>query len=145
MEQNNYVFWSTWVWRDLAPAMLSARRSINSLKLGSSCNKTHWNSKQDGPQGSKKTWIEALDKQLSHIACLQWRPKELGTVWKTLPSNFDIGLCSLRQFCDRLWVHPFVPTPLSNVVAKKKTHFHPWCSELNFVWGGRGGVTSFTN
>ena len=57
-----YVFWSTWVWTDLAPAMLSARRSINSLKLGSSCKKTHWNSRQDGPQGSKKTWIEALDK-----------------------------------------------------------------------------------
>ena len=25
---------------------------------------------------------------------LQWRPKELGTVWKTLQSNCYIGICS---------------------------------------------------
>ena len=32
-----------------------------------------------------------------------------------------------------------------NVVAIKSTHFHPFCSKFNFVWGGRGGVTSFSN
>ena len=60
-----YVFWSTWVWRDLAPAMLSARRSINSLKLGSSCKKTHWHSKMDLRAQKRlelKLWISS-----SHI------------------------------------------------------------------------------
>ena len=27
----------------------------------------------------------------------------------------------------------------------KSTHFHPFCAKFNFVWGGRGGVTSFSN
>ena len=39
---------------------------------------------------------------------------------------------------------PF-PTPPRNVVAKKSTHFHPFCSQFNFVWSGRGGVASFSN
>ena len=51
----------------------------------------------------------------------------------------------------RLWVHPVVsspPPPLlppSNVAAKKSTHFDPFCSKSNFVWGGREGVASFSN
>ena len=36
-------------------------------------------------------------------------------------------------------------TSRSNVVAIKSTHFHPFCSKFNFVWGGRGGVASFSN
>ena len=39
--------------------------------------------------------------------------------------------------------HP--PTPSSNVVAKKKHSFPPIVLKINFVWGGRGEVTSFTN
>ena len=40
---------------------------------------------------------------------------------------------------------PSSPTSPSNVVLKKSTHFHPFCSKFNFVWGWRGGVTSFSN
>ena len=29
--------------------------------------------------------------------------------------------------------------------GQKSDHFHPWCSKFNFVWGGWGGVASFTN
>ena len=28
---------------------------------------------------------------------------------------------------------------------QKSTHFHPFCAKFNFVWGGRGGVASFSN
>ena len=30
-------------------------------------------------------------------------------------------------------------------MAKKSTHLYPFCSKFNFVWGGRGGVASFSN
>ena len=36
-------------------------------------------------------------------------------------------------------------TSPSNVVAKKGTQFHPFCSKFNYVWGGRGGVAIFSN
>ena len=49
--------------------------------------------------------------------------------------NFLFGLGSSRRS----------PTSPSNVVAQKSTHFHPFCSKSNFVWGGRGGVASFSN
>ena len=40
---------------------------------------------------------------------------------------------------------PSPTTSPSNVVAEKSTDSHPFCSKFNFVWGGRGGVTSFSN
>ena len=40
---------------------------------------------------------------------------------------------------------PPPPTSPSNVVAKKSTQFHPFCSKFNFVWGGRGRVACFSN
>ena len=51
------------------------------------------------------------------------------------------------MFCSALGLYrrPPPPTSPSNVVAEKSTHFHPFCSKFNFVWGGRGGVTSFSN
>ena len=52
-------------------------------------------------------------------------------------------------FCSALGLYrrppPRPSTSPSNVVAEKSTHFHPFCSKFNFVWGGRGGVTSFSN
>ena len=48
-------------------------------------------------------------------------------------------------FCSALDLYRRPPTSPSNNVAKKSTHFHPFCSKFNFVWGGRGGVTSFSN
>ena len=48
-------------------------------------------------------------------------------------------------FCSALGSSRRPPTSPSNVVAKKSTHFHPFCSKSNFVWGGRGGVASFSN
>ena len=35
---------------------------------------------------------------------------------------------------------PPPPTSRSNVVAIKSTHFHPFCSKFNFVWGGEGSL-----
>ena len=37
------------------------------------------------------------------------------------------------------------PPPPPAMLGQKNTHFHPWCSKFIFVWGGRGGVASFTN
>ena len=48
-------------------------------------------------------------------------------------------------FCSTLGLYRRLPTSPSNVVLKKSTHFHPFCSKFNFVWGWRGGVTSFSN
>ena len=70
--------------------------------------------------------------------------KNLELCEKALPSNSSVV---------RLWVHPVVPAPPppppttspTNVVAKKSTQFHPFCSKFNFVWGGRGGFASFSN
>ena len=67
-------------------------------------------------------------------------------VKKPLQAIIPQDSAPLGQFCVRLWVHPVVaPTSPSNVVAKKSTQFHPFCSKFNFVWGGRGGVASFSN
>ena len=49
------------------------------------------------------------------------------------------------NFCSASGSSRRPPTSPSNVVAKKSTHFHPFCSKSNFVWGGRGGVASFSN
>ena len=48
-------------------------------------------------------------------------------------------------FCSALGSSLRPPTSPSNVVAIKSAHFHPFCSKFNFVWGGGGGVASFSN
>ena len=48
-------------------------------------------------------------------------------------------------FCSVLGSSRRLPSPPSNVVTKESTHFHPFCAKFNFVWGGRGGVASFSN
>ena len=74
----------------------------------------------------------------------------LGLCENALQSNcyVHVGPYSLRQyFRSPLGTsrHLLPPTPPSNVVAKKSTHFHPYCSQFNFVWGGRGEVANFSN
>ena len=69
--------------------------------------------------------------------------------WDCVKSPSKQLLCTtllLRTiFCSTLGSSRRPPTSPSNVVAKKSTHFHPFCSKFNFVWGGRGGVASFSN
>lgn len=54
----------------------------------------------------------------------------------------DSALAYMLQQCfDQLWDHPFVnssptPPPPSNVVHQKRTHFHPFRSQVNIVWSG---------
>ena len=70
----------------------------------------------------------------------------LGTVWKRPSKQLLHRTLLLRTiFCSALSSFRRPPTSPSNVVAKKSTHFHPFCSKFNFVWGGRGGVASFSN
>ena len=69
---------------------------------------------------------------------LQWRTKELGTVWKS-PSKqlLHRTLLLTTIFCSALGSSRLPPTFPSNVVAKKSTHFHPFCSKLTlFRVGG---------
>ena len=41
---------------------------------------------------------------------------------------------------------PYSPQKwLIQCYGQKSNHFHPWRSKFNFVWGGWGGVASFTN
>ena len=40
---------------------------------------------------------------------------------------------------------PLSPHFPQQCCGQKSTHFHPLCSKFNFVWGGRGGVASFSN
>ena len=47
-------------------------------------------------------------------------------------------------FCSALGSSRRPPTSPSNVVVKKTPHFHKFCSKFNFVWGGKGGVASFS-
>ena len=71
---------------------------------------------------------------------LQWRTKELGTVWKspskvTAPNdNFLIGFGFILSSSP--------PTPYSpkQCCGQKSTLFYPFCSKFNFVFGceGRG-------
>ena len=77
---------------------------------------------------------------------MQWRTIELGTVWKSPSKQLLRRTLLLRTiFCSALGSSRRPPTSPSNVVAKKSTHFHPFCSQFNFVWSGRGGVASFSN
>ena len=76
----------------------------------------------------KRTW-DCVKKPLQAIIPQDSAPKDI----------FGSALGSSRR-------PPPPPTSPSNVVAKKKsTQFHPFCSKFNFVWGGRGGVASFSN
>ena len=71
---------------------------------------------------------------------------KLGTVWKSPSKQLLLrALLPGTIFCSALGSSSRPPTSPSNVVAKKSTHFHPFCSKSNFVWGGRGGVASFSN
>ena len=69
--------------------------------------------------------------------------------WDCVKSPSKQLLCTtllLRTiFCSALGSSRRPPTSPSNVVAKKSPHFHPFCSKSNFVWGGRGGVASFSH
>ena len=42
-------------------------------------------------------------------------------------------------------LHPCPLPPSQQCCSQKDTHFYPFCSKFNFVWGGRGGVASFIN
>ena len=55
--------------------------------------------------------------------------KNLGLCENSLPSNY----WSVK------WVHPIVPPPASTPPTLPPSHFHPWCWQFNFVWGGWGG------
>lgn len=55
--------------------------------------------------------------------------KNLGLCENSLPSNY----WSVK------WVHPVVPPPSSTLPTLTHSHFHPWCWQFNFVWGGWGG------
>ena len=90
--------------------------------------------------------FEQKKKKPGFNLTLQWRPKELGTVWKSPSKQLLRRNLSLRTiFCSALGSSRRPPTSPSNVVAKKSTHFHPFWSKFNFGWGGRGGVASFSN
>ena len=73
----------------------------------------------------KRTW-DCVKKKPFHVIVMQD---------SALHDNFLMGFGFIV----------FPPNPPSTVVAKNSTHFHPFCSKFNFVWGERGGVTSFTN
>ena len=107
---------------------------------------------------ARKKWLRLVKKAPARRLALQQPPnktffknltfsgqgykggqKNLGPCETALPSNCYVGPCSWGQFFVRLWVHPVVPphpSP-SNVVAKKSTHFHPFCSILFGVGGDR--------
>ena len=55
--------------------------------------------------------------------------KNLELCENSLPSNY----WSVK------WVHPVVPPPSSTPPTLTHSHFHPWCWQFNFVWGGWGG------
>ena len=66
-------------------------------------------------------------------------------LFPTPPSNGS----SCRPSTPPARVHPVISlVPLQWFIqcyGQKSNHFHPWCSKFNFVWGGWGGVASFTN
>ena len=74
--------------------------------------------------------------QVSNDFLVQWRPKELGTVWRKtllrtllLMTIFWLALGSSRR----------------GPIPPQQCFGHPCCAKFNFIWGGRGGFTSFTN
>ena len=82
-----------------------------------------------------------------YINFRQWRTKELGTVWKSPSKQLLRRTLLLRTIF--LFGFRFIPSfpnhPPKQCCGKKSTHSHPFCSKFNFVWGGRGGVASFSN
>ena len=72
--------------------------------------------------------------QVSSDFLVQWRPKELGTVWrKTLPRT----LLLMTIFWSALGSSRRGPIP-----PPQQCCGHPCCAKFNFVWGGRGGEVS---
>ena len=71
----------------------------------------------------------------------------MGLCEKALLSNLlHRTLLLATIFCSSVGSSCHPPgTFLSNVVAEKNRHFHPFYSKFNFVWGGRGKVASFSN
>ena len=70
----------------------------------------------------------------------------LGTVWKRPSKQLLHRTLLLRTiFCSALGLYRRPSTSPSNDVAKQSSHFHQFCAKFNFVWGRRGGVTSFSN
>ena len=74
---------------------------------------------------------------------LQWRTKELETVWKKSPSrNCYVGLCSSWQFFDGLWVHRFVPLlpppPYPAMLWPKKALIFTHFAQNSTLFGVRG-------
>ena len=103
-----------------------------------------------GNQGCHKDF-KLLVKYSQQVGNQITTMKDKGT-WGCVKTPFKVIVMYMQDpapynnILDHLWGHPVIsPTPPSNVVAKKSTHFHPFCSQFNFVWGGRGGVTSFSN
>ena len=80
------------------------------------------------------------------LSRLQWRTKELGTVRKS-PSKQLLGRTLLLRtiFLFGFGFIPSFPNFPQQCCGQKSTHSHPFCSKFNFVWGGRGGVSSFSN
>ena len=74
---------------------------------------------------------------------LQWETRELGTVWKSLLHIVTLLLMTI--FWSALDSSHHSPTPSQQCCGQKKHSFPPMVFKINFVWGGRGGVTSFTN
>ena len=77
---------------------------------------------------------------------LQWISKEPGTRWKRLFQvilHRTLLLTRILRSALSLFVHP--PTSTRQCYNPKWTHFYPFCSKFNIVWGGRGEVPSFTN
>ena len=72
-------------------------------------------------------------------------PTIVHPVVPTPPSNGS----SCRPSTPLARVHPVIPLVpqqwFIQCYGQKSNHFHPWCSKFNFVWGGWGGVASFTN
>ena len=66
-------------------------------------------------------------------------------LFPTPPSNGS----SCRPSTPPARVHPVIPLVpqqwFIQCYGQKSNHFNPWCSKFNFVWGGWGGVASFTN
>ena len=73
--------------------------------------------------------------------------KNLGLCEKALPSNCYVEPCSSPKdnFLFGFGFTPSLPHSPCNVVAKKALILTRFASKFNFVWGGRGGVASFSN
>ena len=87
-------------------------------------------------------WIQGLTPYQSWILFYLRGSKELSTE-KTLPKTFYKGLCSGLHVVIMFWSalgpslrYPFPPPPPQQCCAQKRTHFHPFRSQVNIVCGG---------